>query len=464
MAARVDIFMVDRSEADLIDSDARGRRETQKRRLLDGAVEAANRDGWTGANVSAIIAAAGVSRPTFYDYFENRDACLIAALEEIEARLYGRVVAALKGADPRQALDACLRAFVEFAGEEPAAARFLMAATLAGGPTVLTLRAHATARVARLLDHAHEELSPSDSDARIESRLVVGGVWRVLAARLRRGEPVLPDLAAELDAWTSLYHQPVASQQWRTLDPATVDAQEISQTAGRLPPPRESADTTGMPLAAGQRQRILEATARLAVEKGYHATTVGDITRLAGVDGRPFYRLFRDKQDAFVAVHEAGFQELMNITASAFFSGDDWPERSWRAGIAVTRFLAASPIAAHIGFIEAYAIGDVAASRAEDSSVAFTIFLQEGYRHTDPDAGSLPSRLGLEATIACIFELIHAQALTGRTALLPNLLPHIATIWLTPFLGPAAADRFVAEQLPPTHRPNSRIDSSTRPT
>jgi len=49
------------------------RKATQRERLLAAMVIAANRDGYAGANVSAVIAEAGVSRPTFYDCFEDRD-------------------------------------------------------------------------------------------------------------------------------------------------------------------------------------------------------------------------------------------------------------------------------------------------------------------------------------------------------------------------------------------------------
>jgi AcrR family transcriptional regulator len=46
-----------------------GRKSTQRERLLNGVITVANRDGSSRASVSAVIAEAGVSRPTFYDYF-----------------------------------------------------------------------------------------------------------------------------------------------------------------------------------------------------------------------------------------------------------------------------------------------------------------------------------------------------------------------------------------------------------
>ena len=63
------------------------RKSSQRERLLAGMVAAANRDGYADANVSAVIAEAGVSRPTFYDYFSDRDDCFVAAIADMHERL-----------------------------------------------------------------------------------------------------------------------------------------------------------------------------------------------------------------------------------------------------------------------------------------------------------------------------------------------------------------------------------------
>jgi hypothetical protein len=98
-----------------------------------------------------------------------------------------------------------------------------------------------------------------------------------------------------------------------------------------------------------------------------------------------------------MAVHELGFQQVMDITARGFFSGSSWPERSWEAGRALTQPLERNPLIAHIGFVEAYAVGRSAAQRVEDSHIAFAMFLQEGHQHL-PES-ERPSRVALEAII-----------------------------------------------------------------
>src|SRR5664279_4429812 len=80
------------------------RKASQRERLLTGMIAAANRDGYAGANVSEVIGEAGVSRPTFYDYFEDRDSCFVAAIADVHRRLLREVRDALAGGPPERAL------------------------------------------------------------------------------------------------------------------------------------------------------------------------------------------------------------------------------------------------------------------------------------------------------------------------------------------------------------------------
>jgi len=197
-------------------------------------------------------------------------------------------------------------------------------------------------------------------------------------------------------------------------------------------------------IASNHRQRILFAAADFAKSKGYTATTIADITKAAGIDGRAFYAAFTDKQDAFMAVHELGYQEVMAVTAGAFFAGTTWPQRSWEAGRAFTQFLERNPTIAHVGFVEAYAVGPRAVQRVEDSHTAFTMFLQEGYGYAP--SPQPPSRVALEAIITSVFEVVYREVRAGREAKLSGLLGHLVVLWLAPFIGMDAAAAFVEEK------------------
>src|ERR1700704_5120749 len=118
----------------------KGRKATQRERILAGMVSAANRDGYAGASVSAVIREAGVSRPTFYEYFEDRDDCFVACVIDVHEQLLAEVRAKLATAQPQQATATAAAATVAFASTRPAHARFLMKESLAGGPVALSAR------------------------------------------------------------------------------------------------------------------------------------------------------------------------------------------------------------------------------------------------------------------------------------------------------------------------------------
>jgi AcrR family transcriptional regulator len=438
---------------------ARGRKDTQRERLLAGMITAANRDGYARASVTAVIAEAGVSRPTFYDYFSDRAACFAAALTDVHERLLAATREELNRHPPHDALTASIRALLAFAAADPARARFLTNEPIAAGRGALDARDAGIAALSALVEHAQRTADPGASIPDIPAHIAHGAVQRLLAPRLRRGEPGLSEVLADLLDWLARYAQPRARLRRQTLRPGPTPPLTPFLIEAPLRAPQ--ALTPGRPrlseeqVAENHRQRILYAVARLAETQGYAASTVRDITRLARIDGRAFYALFADKQNAFMAVHEVGFQQVMSVTAGAFFAGSTWPERSWEAARALTQFLEANPLIAHVGFVEAHAVGPRAVQRVEDSHIAFTIFLQEGYQHTrrsDP-----PSRLALEATVTAIFELIYHQARRGGPPQLTGLVGHIGFLLLAPFLGAGDAETFIDAQL------TASVSAATRP-
>jgi AcrR family transcriptional regulator len=56
--------------------------------------------------------------------------------------------------------------------------------------------------------------------------------------------------------------------------------------------------------ARNQRERLFGAIVALCEERGYEATTVGDLVGLSGVSRRDFYRHFASKQACFEAALE----------------------------------------------------------------------------------------------------------------------------------------------------------------
>jgi AcrR family transcriptional regulator len=422
----------------------KGRKGTQRERILNGMVAAANREGYAGANVSAVIEQAGVSRPTFYDYFADRDECFLAAITDIHQRLTDEVSAAIDQQPPQDAIPATITAILAFANEQPARAHFLMHESMAGGPRALDRRDEGLAELQRIVEKRHRKASARAATPDIPPAILLGGIYRMLAPRLRRGEPNVTRLTEDLVRWSDTYRRPAGKQRWRVLKP-TASPPPSPFLPEPTPPPKHLGP--GRPgisqedVAANHRERILYAAAQLAESQGYTATTIADVTKRAGIDGRAFYALFVDKQDAFMTVHEIGVQQVLNVTSSAFFSGATWPERIWEAGRALTQFLESHPLVTHVGFVEAHAVGPGASQRVQDSHNAFSIFLQEGYLHTAE--GQSPAPAAAEAIVTTIFEMIYHQARASAKPKIAGLLAHLTFLCLAPFLGAGEADRYI---------------------
>jgi AcrR family transcriptional regulator len=426
---------------------ATDRKSTQRERILDGMIDAASRYGYAGANISQVIAHAGVSRPTFYEYFTDKDSCFLAANREIAERLLAQIRDAVAEVPPEQALQAALRRLLQRVEAKPDQAMFLANATMAGGPRALDERDRTIVEIERIVEAARAKTPPQTLSPDLPPRVIIGATHWLLSPRLRRGELDLTPLADEFVTLIETYKTPHGTHRWHTLEPGPQPpvfplATELSL---RPPPPlapgRSNLKTAEV--ARNQRYRIMYATAEVAERKGYTASTIDDITTAARVDRRVFYGHFRDKQDAFLTVHEFAIPQLLALGAQAFFSASTWPERVWRGLLASSQFLALHPTLSHIGYVESHAVGSPAIQRIEDSHQAFKIFFREGHQHAEHP----PSETATEAIIASVFEIGYQQTRGGHTKRLPSFAYQAAYMALTPYLGPRVANEFIDEKL-----------------
>ena len=99
----------------------------------------------------------------------------------------------------------------------------------------------------------------------------------------------------------------------------------------------------------------------------------------------------------------------MSATAARFSTRRQLAGADVEGGPRVAEFLEINPMIAHVGFVEAYAVGPGAVQRVEDSHVTFTIFLQEGLQHANrrtPPPRGWPWRRSSRA----IFEIVYRGA------------------------------------------------------
>src|ERR1700722_1379936 len=197
----------------------KGRKSTQLERLLAGMVAAANEGGYTGATVSEVIAHAGVSRPTFYDYFGDRDECFLACVKDLRARLLEEVRASVGERAPGDALTGAVEAHFAFAATEPANARFLMTEVLAGTSAALDARDHGLKKIAQTVERALGGAPAEQPIPDLPVAITIGAVQRLLGSRLRRGERALDGAREDLLSWIGSYARPARANRWPRAGP-----------------------------------------------------------------------------------------------------------------------------------------------------------------------------------------------------------------------------------------------------
>jgi len=409
--------------------------------------ELAARDGYENVTIEHVSHLTGISQATFHKHFRNEESCFLDALICAQESVHDEVQRAVNGAPPEHAAMATVAALVRFAYAQPELARLAMNESLAAGPPARGARDTGLTALAHLIEERQCWADPDTALPDIGVRALLGGVTRMLATRLRRGQEIDPsDLSEALATWIDSYGCPARQHRWKTLGEKT-PRKRSTTVAALLVAPESSNSRAGTPKeqwSAICRQRILLAAADIATRNGYLDTTVADITQKAGVEEQEFHALFADRHEVFAAVHEFFFQHLLAVTASAYFAGENWPERIWSAGEAFTEVFEQNPTLAYIGFVETHAGGPLAVERLEQSTEAFTIFLREGYEHA---SASPPSETALEAIAATNTELAYAQVQQASPRHMGNLLPRVTQLVLAPFLGLAATDEFIERKL-----------------
>jgi AcrR family transcriptional regulator len=148
--------------------------------------------GYRRTNVQEVIDRAGVSRPTFYQHFSNKDDCFLAAFDTCAERLREQVAeAAAAGGDVwRDRVRGAFGALLAFATAEPEAAHVVIVESRAATPDAARRRVALLDHFATCIDAKVDELLPAGTaHSPVIAAGVVGGVESLLYARLAKGWP-----------------------------------------------------------------------------------------------------------------------------------------------------------------------------------------------------------------------------------------------------------------------------------
>ena len=162
----------------------------QRERLLAAMLRATAQLGYRELSVQDVLDRAGVSRPTFYEHFENKEDCFLAAFDTAATRLRWRLESAgEEGETWRERLRRTLEELLRFVTDEPDAAMTLIVDARAACPPALLRRDELLDHFASCLDTQVRAESPDDTKpSAIAAAGIVGGIEALLYSRINRGE------------------------------------------------------------------------------------------------------------------------------------------------------------------------------------------------------------------------------------------------------------------------------------
>jgi len=399
--------------------------------------------GYQQVSVAQISGQAGVSRATFYEQFEDKEDCLLAAYQTAAERLLAQALPLPIDGEWAGAAVGALRQLMSAIRADPDAGRLLFVERLPGGPRARETRRIVRNAFERRVQEFIASTPPGAERLDVPPIALVGAMRSILARYLRtHGEDELPALAQDAVLWIGSYAVPAGREPWSTSAdallppaPATQHQPASGREVRRLPRGRH-----GLPaavIARSQRTRIISGTAEVTKAKGYENATAADIVAAAGVSREIFYENFSDKQAAFLEAQSHPTQHILDACGAAYFSAADWPERVWNMLSVLLRMVAENPALSHLRLVECYAAGPDAIRRAEEITRSFTFFLEEGYSYS-PRPVQLP-RLCSHAITGAIFEIIQRRVARGDFAGLVRHLPQLTYIAIAPFIGPEDA-------------------------
>jgi AcrR family transcriptional regulator len=166
--------------------------QIQRARILAGMFGAACELGAANVTVADVVARSGVSRRTFYETFEDRDDCFLAAFEDALATAAARVVPAYQAQSKWvDRIRAGLSALARFLEEEPRLGRVLVCESLSAGRRALACRGAVIAQLVAIVEEGRDDGKNAEALPELTGEGTVGAVVSILHNNLE-GDKAAP--------------------------------------------------------------------------------------------------------------------------------------------------------------------------------------------------------------------------------------------------------------------------------
>lgn len=179
---------------------------SQRNRIHQAMVEVVAERGYPETRVVDVIGGAGVSRKTFYELFDSKEDCFLAAYDALLGNPWGKASEAFElrpGAAWAERAAAALEALLEHLSRHPQEARFAIVEVLAAGPKALARRDAALRQFTGFLEAGRSETTVELPG--ITTLAIAGGINELLYSEILHGAVArLPSRLPDLMFWITL--------------------------------------------------------------------------------------------------------------------------------------------------------------------------------------------------------------------------------------------------------------------
>ena len=159
--------------------------DNQRQRILVGAVKAAAEYGYPAMTVDHVLVNAGVSSTAFYETFDDKRDCILAAHEQAFNQLSAELMAACMGKSEWPAkVGAAIAAGIEFAIQAPEEAQLLIVEAMVTDPVLVERVLGSNDYLVGLLQSGRTQCERAARLPALTERALIGAVTSVVGSRL----------------------------------------------------------------------------------------------------------------------------------------------------------------------------------------------------------------------------------------------------------------------------------------
>jgi AcrR family transcriptional regulator/DNA-binding MarR family transcriptional regulator len=284
--------------------------DIQRARILSAMVDIAAERGVGNVTVGHVVSRSGVSRRTFYELFDDREECFLAALDNAVKRVATVVVPVYEEPGTWQGkIRAALAALLEQLDHAPGVGRLLVVETLGAGPKALERRQNVLVQIFNVVDRGRAEAKKGHGPPPLAAEGLVGAVLSIIHTRMvDEDSPPLVELTSALTSMIVLPYLGPAAARKELQRPAPKGAGKRRGNAGN-------------PLKDLE-MRLTYRTVRVLMAVGAHpGVSNRRVADAAGVSDQGQISKLLARLDSLGLIENSGFGQAKGESNSWFLTG-----------------------------------------------------------------------------------------------------------------------------------------------